>query len=308
MVERDPEGDEDSKARGGPGGFSPPCRRSSTRAVVVGGGIGGLAAAIGLRGAGWDVTVHEQAPAIHEVGAGMALWANGLRALDALGVGDAVRVVGAPDFGGALRKPSGEVLAEIDADAAIAGHGLLGIVLHRAELLEILLSAAGPVRTGRRCTGVRRECGRAVVSFGDDQVEADLVVGADGLNSVVRASLFGERPPRYSGVTAWRAVVDVPDDDLCPRETWGHRQEFGRVAMADGRAYFFVAARMAEGVRFADEVAAVRRRFGDWHDPIPPSSTGWTRRPCSATTSTTGHPSAAGATGASRWSGMPPTR
>jgi 2-polyprenyl-6-methoxyphenol hydroxylase-like FAD-dependent oxidoreductase len=232
------------------------------KAVVVGGGIGGLASAIALRQVGWDVEVFEQAPEIGEVGAGIALWVNGLRALDALGVGSAVRAAGAPDFGTTIRTSAGEVLNTLGA-----GGDLVGIGLHRAELLDILLDEYGEVRTDRRCTGVRLARAGAVVSFGDEDVTADLVVGADGISSTVRAAFHGHEPPRPSGITAWRAVLDFDAGELLPGESWGDGRTFGRLPLPNGRAYVFGAARGAGAV--TGRRAALLRLFGDWHDPIP---------------------------------------
>ena len=239
------------------------------RAVVVGGGIGGLAAAIGLRGTGWDVTVYEQADGLTEVGAGIALWQNGLRALDDLGVGDAVRAVAGPGFGGAIRDVTGRVIANVDPPRVVERYGGLGVVLHRADLIDLLAKSYGDVSVGSRVTSVLPGDRRATVVSPGDPVVADLVVGADGLNSVVRAVLHGSTPPRYTGVTAWRALVDFPADQLLPGETWGDGETFGRVAVARDRAYVFGAARAPQGARAPDEKAEMLRRFGSWHVPLP---------------------------------------
>ncbi len=238
------------------------------RIVVVGAGIGGLCAAIALRRAGHEVAIYEKTPEMREVGAGLSLWANALAALDALGLSEAVEANGSPAATGAGRDQRGRLLTPVQAEAA----GRM-VVLHRGELQTILLQALGlpEVRTGMVCTGYEEttECVR--VHFGyDQQAEADLLIGADGLHSVVRAQLHGAEPPSYAGYTAWRGVASF---DLRPGaggESWGCGQRFGIVPMSRGRVYWFAVANAPEGE--ADTVpgrkARLLRRFEGWHQPI----------------------------------------
>ncbi|MGK5552768.1 FAD-dependent oxidoreductase, partial [Actinomadura kijaniata] len=127
-------------------------------ALVAGGGIGGLAAALALHRRGWDVEVLERAPAFGEVGAGISLWANGVRALEALGVGQAVRDRSMPEREAGIREPGGRWLSRSDTGALERRHGSV-VVLHRAHLLDLLREAlpgrdagAGPLggRSGGR--------------------------------------------------------------------------------------------------------------------------------------------------------------
>jgi 2-polyprenyl-6-methoxyphenol hydroxylase-like FAD-dependent oxidoreductase len=228
------------------------------RAVVVGGGIGGLCAALALRRAGWDVTVRERASRFGALGAGLTLQANALTALDALGAGDAVRALGRVDAPGGTRTADGRWLARIDAAALEAQLGTAALGIHRASLHGILLAAlpAGDLVAG------------SVV----DEVpgDADLVVGADGIDSTVRRLLWPGFEAVYSGSTAWRGVTDERwTGELPVAISWGRGAEFGMVPLGDGRVYWFAAVNAPEGVRFADEAAQVRRLFGRWHDPVP---------------------------------------
>ncbi|WP_157869886.1 NAD(P)-binding protein, partial [Streptomyces fradiae] len=120
------------------------------RAVVIGGGIGGLTAAAALHRHGWSVTVLERSAALEPVGAGIALAPNAQRALDVIGAGDAVRAMSAWQAGGGLRLPGGRWLSRTTSDAAAERFGGPVVIAHRAALVDLLLSRlpAGSVRTG----------------------------------------------------------------------------------------------------------------------------------------------------------------
>ncbi|MGQ5636078.1 MULTISPECIES: FAD-dependent monooxygenase [unclassified Streptomyces] len=243
-------------------------------AVVVGGGIGGLAAAIGLRRAGWDVRVLERAGTLADAGAGISLHANGLRALDALGVGAAVRAAARPQYTGGTRTPGGRWLAAMDGAALERALGTPIVGIRRAELHRLLRAALPPecLHVGVTVPGVDRSAtGRVRVPAGDEVLEADLVVAADGVGSRLRGLLFPGHPgPAYSGSTVLRAVTDRPLELRTDFElTWGEGAEFGHIAFADGRAEWHAVLTAPPGVRHADPLGMLRRRFGGWHDPIP---------------------------------------
>ncbi|NJP34418.1 FAD-dependent monooxygenase [Micromonospora thermarum] len=104
---------------------------------------------------------------------------------------------------------------------------------------------------------------------GSAGVRADLVVGADGLRSVLRDRLWPDTPPPvYAGSTAWRAVTTVAGP-VPTAISWGRGTEFGMVPIGGDRIYWFGAVTAPPGLTVPDELAAVRERFGDWHDPIP---------------------------------------
>ncbi|GAA2415829.1 FAD-dependent monooxygenase [Streptomyces coeruleofuscus] len=243
-------------------------------AVVVGGGIGGLAAAIGLRLIGWEVTVTERVPVLADVGAGISLHANGIRALDVLGVGEAVRAAARPQYTGGTRVPGGGWLARMDGTTLERELGTPIVGIPRA-VLHHLLRAALPSEclvVGAEVTSVdRSDPNRVRLLLGDAALEADLLVAADGVGSRLRAQLFPQHPgPAYSGSTVLRAITERPvevDNDF--ELTWGRGAEFGHIAFADGRAEWHAVLNSPPGVRHADSLAAMRRRFGDWHDPIP---------------------------------------
>jgi 2-polyprenyl-6-methoxyphenol hydroxylase-like FAD-dependent oxidoreductase len=241
-------------------------------AVVIGAGIGGLSAAIGLHRAGWDVTVLDRVAVFRPVGAGLVLQANGMRCLDALGLGEAVRTQGRPSISGGTRRADGQWLARIPAEDLERVLGTSAIGVHRAALHDILLGAlpAGAVRTGARVTAVTAE---GEVTYdgpaGPVSVEADLVVAADGIHSMVRRSLWPRAAaPVHVGVRAWRGVTPVWHGDLVVAISWDRGAEFGIVPLVDGRVSWFAAVNAAPGSS-ADGDTRVPARFHGWHDPIP---------------------------------------
>jgi salicylate hydroxylase len=188
-------------------------RTHSPRIAVVGGGIGGLAAAGFLHRAGLTATVYEQASALREVGAGLVATPNAGRLLRRLGVmerllRDAVRLEWAWEF---RRWENGAVLsAERLTDACERLYGEATYVVHRADLLEALRRTvpADRVRLGARCAAVEERPDGVTLRFADGgHVTADVVIGADGVHSTVRGAVTTPSPPRASGDCAFRAVA-----------------------------------------------------------------------------------------------------
>jgi 2-polyprenyl-6-methoxyphenol hydroxylase-like FAD-dependent oxidoreductase len=180
--------------------------------VVVGGGIGGLGAALALSRAGFDVRVVEQAGTVSEVGAGIQLSPNCTRVLRDLGVLAAVeRVAVRPEAFEFRRWDDGRQLSSTPLGPAVEqAYGAPYLHVHRADLVRVLTAAlpAGTVQVGRRCVGVAQRGGGAEVGFADgSSAGADVVVGADGIHSVVRAALFGAEEARFTGHVAYRGLV-----------------------------------------------------------------------------------------------------
>lgn len=234
--------------------------------VVVGAGIGGLATATAFTRIGWQVQVLERAPALIAPGAGLSLWPNALRALDALGIGDLVRSRAREDGSAGIRDSRGTWLSRFDVPALRARYGL-PIMVHRADLLDILRSAvpAEVIRTGITVSEAHPD---GVVTHSAGESHADLVVGSDGINSVVRRAVVGTVAPVYAGYTAWRVIVDPARPLAEFGETWGCGVRFGYAGLADGRVYCFGAANRPEGAP-STGLAELRDLFAGWHDPVP---------------------------------------
>ncbi|WP_053717606.1 FAD-dependent monooxygenase [Saccharothrix sp. NRRL B-16348] len=242
--------------------------------VVVGGGIGGLAAAVALRRTGWRVVVVERAAGFGEVGAGLSLWPNAMRALGALGLGERVRAVGAVETAGGVRGRSGRWLSRLDNAEIERRHGAPLVVVRRADLIRTLVEALPPecLRSGSEVLAVRSDGDAVVVEHRGGVVRADLVVGADGVHSGVRRQWWPEaRLPRYAGYTAWRMITEpVAAPPAEGAVIWGRGERLGFTALPGGRFYCFGTATVpAGGVAAGGELAAVRDRFGDWPDPVP---------------------------------------
>ncbi|SCZ10741.1 2-polyprenyl-6-methoxyphenol hydroxylase [Streptomyces sp. 136MFCol5.1] len=244
-------------------------------AVVIGSGIGGLTAAVALHRRGWQVTVLERAASLEPVGAGIGLAPNSQRALDVIGLGDRIRSLAAWQGDGGMRRPDGRWLARTDSAAATERFGGPIVLVHRATLIGALAAElpASAIRTGTAAELVdpgTAAGARAVVATPDGNIEADLVVGADGINSAVRSFLFPAHPgPSYAGFTTWRVVVPAPGKPFAPHETWGRGALWGTQPLKDGRIYAYAAAVAPAGERADDEKAELLHRFGGWHDPIP---------------------------------------
>lgn len=246
-------------------------------AIIVGGGIGGLAAAVGLRRSGWRVTLLEQARTFHPVGAGLSLAPNAVRALDALGLGPRLRTRGVAQGAAGLRTASGRWLMRTDVAELERRFGVPAFALHRADLHTMLLDAVtgADLRTGHTVTGpITDGAVKYQEANGSGTLAADLIVAADGIRSRVRTLLFPEHPgPSYAGYVTWRGVVPA---ERAPRavpqsltETWGRGRRFGIVPLGDGQVYWYATQTLPEGEGTGESLAQVASRYQGWHAPIP---------------------------------------
>lgn len=250
-------------------------------AVVVGAGIGGLAAAGVLARAGWQVTVLDQAPRVRSERTALVLWPNGVRALQALGLSGSLDAIAAPLPDRGVRRPDGQWLVQPRPRAASAQPP---VVVHREDLHDALMASLGDrvdIRTGVAVASLRVGGGhRPAVGDGEQLLEADLVVAADGVDSVVRRWVAPEATVVSSGCAAWRAVIPwyraprLPDDVPLGGETLGAGYRFVTVPLGDRRAargglyWVATAAGAARPESPERQLELLRRWFSGWHPPI----------------------------------------
>jgi salicylate hydroxylase len=174
--------------------------------AIVGGGIGGLTAALALRGRGLDVTVFEQAGDLREIGAGMSIHSNAALLLQRIGLTDRIKTIGAPIAGLLLRTSQGE---RIDTSSSPSS-GVQSYNVHRAEFLKLLADAlpVGTLHLGHRLSRAGETNGRVQLTFAHRAtVEADLVIGADGIHSVVQREIGLSTYPSSEGIMAYRGLI-----------------------------------------------------------------------------------------------------
>ena len=241
--------------------------------MVIGAGIGGLAAAAGLRAAGWDVTACERARSLEPVGVALALAPNGLRALDAIGAGDALRALAVPQELG-IRRCDGRWLMRSTTGRMVSDRfGDPVILLPRAAVIDALAARVpvGVLSLATEVTSVEsggKAAARVATTAGE--LDADLVVAADGIGSASRSALFPGHPGlRYAGFTTWRLLTGRVTGQVPMAESWGRGTVFGVMPLPDGRVYCYAAAPADPGARAGDELAELVRLFGRWHEPIP---------------------------------------
>lgn len=249
------------------------------RAAVIGGGIGGLATACALARTGWAVDVYEKAAVLGEVGAGLSMAPNAVRAMEWLGLGDRMRA-SAQGQGIGVRTRSGHWLVKLEATDLSGRYGNAMYAMQRSDLHQMLLETARAsctIHTGHRAVATEPDTGTVVLhgTDGPVTVTADLVVAADGVHSRLRSMLFpGHSGAAYAGYVCWRGIAPAVfagqlADPPVWTDTWGRGVRFGSAPLADGRVFWYGSAAGPEGAYARDTLADVAERFRGWHAPIP---------------------------------------
>lgn len=204
---------------------------SSCRIAIVGGGLAGLAAAQALKSFGVKAEVFEQAPALGEIGAAVNISPQAFKALQAIGLGKEVAAVGTASPGIYTRNmQTGEFLEFHDRHKLGLKYGAPYYTFHRADLLDALATGLdrSAIHLGHRLAGLEEKNDRVVLAFDNGaRVEAEYVIGADGVRSVIRQTLYGADNPTYTGQMVWRALLDSSDVPFEAIEPTGHVQWVG---------------------------------------------------------------------------------
>lgn len=226
---------------------------SGGHVIVIGAGMGGLAAAIALRRIGLHADVYERAPEFRPVGAGIGVQGNAFRALRRLGLEYRVRAVGVPIERFEFRHWSGKVLAAWSQGEVDRTLGSLSTNLHRSELHDLLFSAvdSGSVHLGMEYVGFEQDADGVTVRFADgSERRTSVLVAADGASSRTRQELAPDRKLRYAGFVAWRGVTPHSDPTMpvgTVRQFLGRGRSFGEWHLRGGRIYWVATRRMPEG-------------------------------------------------------------
>lgn len=246
--------------------------------AIVGGGIGGLAAANALLHRGLRVSVYEQSSALREVGAGVFIYPNSLRQLERIGLGDALARVGAKvGSGSEYYRMDGTVVGKILTTDSAGWNGMYG--MHRADLLQALADAlpSEVIHTSHKCVGFTQDEAGAQLSFENGNiVQADVVIAADGINSVLQKHVVAPSAPEYAGFRAYRGVLPVekiPD--------W--RREAHQVWMGDGKHFMVFPLRSGTLVNYVGFVPTSSQTAESWsavgdRDELAASFAGWDPR------------------------------
>lgn len=233
--------------------------------MIVGGGIGGVAAAAALARVNIDVRVYEQARQLTEVGAGVVLAPNSLRLLEGLGLGAEIARWGSRLTDTRLYQADGRPAAH-DADQFSRPGERVG--MHRADMLAMLaeLLPDGVVRPGHRCVGFVQDGDRAVVSFaGGERAEADVVIGADGIHSVLQGHVVVPSEPVFSGVVAYRGVIPAQQVPSWPAGTM-------RLWMGDGKHFLVFPVRAGRLLNYVGFVPSGTQMRESWSAPGDPAA------------------------------------
>jgi salicylate hydroxylase len=253
--------------------------QSRPNIIIVGGGIGGLFAANALIAQGLRASVYEQAPALGEVGAGVYITPNCVRQLQRVGLGPAVEKWGAK-VGNRSQyfHHDGTVIADVQVTDSGGWNATYG--MHRADLVDMLAKNLPPgvVHTGHKCSGFERRDGVARVTFENGAVaEGDVVVGADGIHSVLRRHVQPESQPVFSGTVTYRGVVPAELVPEWPAESWlmwlGKGKHFLVYPLRAGKLINFVGfvpadKEMKESWSASGDPETLRREFAGWDPKI----------------------------------------
>jgi salicylate hydroxylase len=245
---------------------------------VVGGGIGGLTAALALRARGLSVTVFEQADELREIGAGVSIFPNATRLLQRIGLTDEIEKIGSPIAGQVIRTAVGELINT----SAGPSTGVQSYNVHRAEFLKLLADAQleGTLHLGHRLSGAREINGRVSLTFSNGAAfNSDVVIGADGIHSALQREIGLKTYPSSEGIMAYRGLI--PTDKLSWAKDIGGRmsrwigkgRSFLCYPVSSGRLMNMVAfvptnLDSEESWTAPGDLKALSAEYAGWDDPV----------------------------------------
>jgi 2-polyprenyl-6-methoxyphenol hydroxylase-like FAD-dependent oxidoreductase len=246
------------------------------RVVVVGAGIGGTSAALDLRSRGIDVEVFERTPEPRPLGGGLFMWSNGMNALGHLGLADEVASLGEEIVHFEFSTERGRRIGKMYFGESAKELGAPTVCLIRAELSEALVGAVPDeiINFGMECTGFEQDEAGVTVRFANGHEErCDVLVGADGRDSLIRRTLLGAPEDRFFGLTSWRAVIPFEHPEAPPqtvRSYFGCGEQFIFHPVGKGRQFWAaIAAAPPGGHDVEGELKpALLERFEKYPTPV----------------------------------------
>jgi 2-polyprenyl-6-methoxyphenol hydroxylase-like FAD-dependent oxidoreductase len=244
------------------------------KVIVVGAGIGGLATANALHAAGIEATVHERLPELYEVGSGLTLWTNAMRALQEIGVADVVQENGAVVDAIENRSAAGGLLNVLPINQVAKKHGAPSVSIHRAVLQQTLAGSLpeGSLHVGDEYVDHMDDGEGVTVRFRDGREErADVLLGADGITSSIRGRLFEPPVQRYSGYTCWRSAVELEHPllhETTYTQLYGKNSTFGIFPIGPNRWSWY-------GTKITEAGGGGRRSGAEWKQEAQEVFAGW---------------------------------
>lgn len=247
------------------------------RVLIAGGGIGGIATALALQRQGIESVVFESAPRLRDGGAGLHIWTNGMLALEYLGLADEVRETAPAQDICSFADWRGNSIGDWPVGEFPARYGQPTVAIGRSALHGIMQGALTvPVRTGAKVTGYAQDREGVTVRFADGTEErGDVLIGADGIHSAVRAQLLGAEPPHYTGYIAWRGHAKMGPEEIPPGSflgLFGRGTRFTYYDIAPGVVHWMSVANGPAGGRDQgtgeDTLRMLRSRHRGWVDPV----------------------------------------
>lgn len=247
------------------------------KAIIIGSGMAGLAAGIAMRQAGYEIEIYEKTTKLRPAGAGISLWSNGIKVLNKLGLGKEVAAIGGEMNRMEYRNDRGEVLNHVNLMPLVEQVGQRPYPVSRTDLQQMMLTAFGEadINMGMRCVEVKQDANSATAIFEDGTTATgDVIIGADGIHSVVREYLGGGKvEPRYAGYVNWNGIVQA-SPDLGESDVWviyvGKGKRASMMPIGGNRFYFFMGCPKPKGTKVEpqDIRAELKETFTGWAQPV----------------------------------------